>query len=527
MNKTVTNSEAFKVAGDLGSTKLTTLSLSLGRVPTQGLNSWALRDRPLPISTTKLPIHLGPGQALRCRPVSRLLTTLALAFSLLSPLLTLHSSSPNIVYIISDDQYFEDFGFMGNEQVITPHLDRLAEQSAFYPNGYVPSSVCRPSLVSLLTGLYPHQHGVHFNHPPPGFQDLTQDPNLDKAEYDTLREAGASLIKSLDTLPKLLAKKGYRSLQTGKYWEGHWRNAGFTEGMTLAEPSGGKNGDKSLPNGDIVAHGNGDAGLSIGRETMQPIYDFLDDCGPDQPFFIWYAPFLPHTPHDSPQKYFRVYDEKDLRPYEIPYYAAITQFDDTVGDLVHAIEARRLSDNTLFVFVTDNGFEPLEENPNQYTFKSKRSPFEPGLRTPVLLRWDGVIQSGRREERVSSIDLYPTALAAAGLEVQASIPGINLLSNALEREPLEQDRPMYGEIYPGDATTLGNPSVDLAYRWIRKGNFKLIAPTSHRPWGNYLNTTHLFNLHLDPKETLNLATDPKYQSIKNELQRSLDRWWKP
>jgi len=86
---------------------------------------------------------------------------------------------------------------------------------------------------------------------------------------------------------------------------------------------------------------------------------------------------------------------------------------------------------------------------------------------------------------------------------------------------------MYGEIYPGDATTLGNPSVDLAYRWIRKGNFKLIAPTSHRPWGNYLNTTHLFNLHLDPKETLNLATDPKYQSIKKELQRSLDRWWKP
>ncbi len=510
--RTETNSEVFKVAGDL-------------RAPIQRSNFWALGDRPLPMSKTKLPRNRRQASHYKAAPI--FLKILAVLFALHSSLLTLHSSSPNIVYIISDDQYFEDFGFMGNENAITPHLDRLAEQSAFYPNGYVPSSVCRPSLASLLTGLYPHQHGVHFNHPPPGFRDLTQDPNLDKTEYDTLREAGASLIKSLDTLPKLLAKKGYRSLQTGKYWEGHWRNAGFTEGMTLAEPSGGKNGDKTLPNGDIVAHGNGDAGLSIGRETMQPIYDFLDDCGPDQPFFIWYAPFLPHTPHDSPPKFVRVYDEKDLRPYEIPYYAAITQFDDTVGDLVNSIEARGLGHNTLFVFVSDNGFEPLEENPNQYTFKTKRSPFEPGLRTPVLLRWDGVIQSGRREEWVSSIDLFPTALSAATVEIDSNLPGVNLLPNAKSLKPLEKDRPMYGEIYPGDATVLGNPSVDLAYRWIRKGDYKLIVPTSHRPWGNYLNTTHLFNLHLDPNETLNLATDPKYQSIINELHRSLNRWWKP
>ncbi len=416
---------------------------------------------------------------------------------------------------------------MGNENAITPHLDRLAEQSAFYPNGYVPSSVCRPSLATLLTGLYPHQHGIHFNHPPPGFQALTQDPEMSKARYDALRQAGASLIKTLDTLPRLLAENGYRCLQTGKHWEGHWRNAGFTEGMTLSEPSGKANGDKILASGVTVAHGNGDAGLSIGRETMQPIYDFLDDCGPDQPFFIWYAPFLPHTPHNSPQTYFDAYRDKDIKPYERPYYAAITQFDGTVGDLVDAVESRGLSQNTLFVFVSDNGFQPLEANPNQYTPKSKRSPFEPGLRTPILLRWDGTIQPGRREEWVSSIDLYPTALAAVGLEVEESLPGINLLPNALERDPLEKDRPMFGEIYPGDATVLGSPPTDLAYRWIRKGDFKLIVPTSHRPWGNYLNTTHLFNLRDDPNETLNLATNPQYQSIKSELRRSLDRWWKP
>src|SRR5690554_4919471 len=86
---------------------------------------------------------------------------------------------PNLVVIISDDQTYTDFGFMGHPWIRTPHLDRLAEQSARYPNGYVPSSLCRPSLATLLTGLYPHQHGIHFNHPPPGFSGardiLTQD----------------------------------------------------------------------------------------------------------------------------------------------------------------------------------------------------------------------------------------------------------------------------------------------------------------------------------------------------------------
>ena len=84
----------------------------------------------------------------------------------------LEAAAPNIVLIISDDQSYRDFGFMGNELVHTPHLDRLAAQSARYPQGYGPMSVCRPSLATLLTGLYPHQHGIHFNHPPPGLREM-------------------------------------------------------------------------------------------------------------------------------------------------------------------------------------------------------------------------------------------------------------------------------------------------------------------------------------------------------------------
>jgi hypothetical protein len=85
----------------------------------------------------------------------------------------------------------------------------------------------------------------------------------------------------------LLAAKGYQSLQTGKWWEGSFREGGFTEGMTHGDPKrGGRHGDE---------------GLKIGRQGMQPIFNFIDQCG-EKPFFVWYAPFLPHSPHNPPER---------------------------------------------------------------------------------------------------------------------------------------------------------------------------------------------------------------------------------
>ena len=346
---------------------------------------------------------------------------------------------PNIVLIISDDQGYADFGFMGHEQVQTPHLDRLAAQSARYVNGYVPTSVCRPSLATLLTGLYPHQHGVHFNHPPPGFAELTRSDEITKERYDALREEAVRLVRDVPTLPRLLAAHGYRSLQTGKYWEGHYSSAGFTHGMTLAEPSSYSLGNKQLPGGDWVAHGNGDAGLSIGRQTMQPIAEFLDEHGED-PFLIWYAPFLPHTPHDSPQRFRGLYANRDVPPHQVPYLASCSQFDETCGELIRMIEERGLVDRTIFVFIIDNGWAPLNERPSatgEYPVdtRTKRSPFDFGLRTPILIRWDGHVVPATHSGLCSSIDVVPTLLHAVGLgESARELPGVNLLPSATGEE---------------------------------------------------------------------------------------------
>ena len=445
--------------------------------------------------------------------------------------------SPNIVMLIADDQQYSDFGFMGNLRVQTPNLDELARGSAIYTYAYVPSSVCRPSLVTLLTGLYPHQHGVHFNHPPPGFARLTKSPGIGKAEFDQLRQRAITLVRKRPTLPRLLAARGYRCFQTGKYWEGHWKNAGFTEGMTITQPSGGLYGDKQLANGDWVAHGNGDHGLAIGRETMEPIATFLDDVQQD-PFLLWYAPFLPHTPHDSPERYKQaVAENPDVKPHEIPYFAAIMQFDETVGQLMQMIEKRGLRDNTLFVFVSDNGWAPdpmrfrKSKKEWDHTRTSKRSPFEPGLRTPILIRWIGRTKAGKHSALVSTIDLMPTLLDAAGVKNRPEdLPGTSLWPSAIGQKTLSPERAVFGAIYPGDASTLGVPEKDLAYRWVRKGRYKLIVPKprgTQSPWNEYVDSPALFDLASDPHERKNLIHDPSLASVITSLSKILDDWWSP
>lgn len=366
-------------------------------------------------------------------------------------------AAPNVVYIIADDQTYRDFGFMGSQDALTPHIDRLAAQSARFVNGYVPTSLCSPSLGVMLTGRYPHQSGLHYNHPPPGNSAFNKMTSVD--EYVKTRSVAFDLIRQQPALPRVLGTLGYTSFQTGKFWEGHFSNAGFTGGMTLFKPAphlhyGGVT--RTLADGSQAAHGNGDHGLAIGRETMQPIADFLDRQDRTKPFFLWYAPYLPHHPHDSPEKYFELHRKRGAAENRIPYLASVSQFDDTVGELLSMIDQRGLTKDTLFIFVVDNGWTPgrtrMKKSPEEFghTHESKYSPFEDGLRTPVLIRWDGHTKAATHEQPVSSVDLLPTVLAAISQpDAITSRPGRSLWSAAIGESPL-QDQPVYGEIYPGD-----------------------------------------------------------------------------
>ncbi len=433
---------------------------------------------------------------------------------------------PNFVLIISDDHAYGDYGFMGNRQVRTPNLDRLALRSARYLNAYVPTSVCRPSLASILTGLYPHQHGVHFNHPPPGLGRMR---DMTAAKYRACRTRAEHLIRAVPTLPHVLARHGYACLQTGKHWEGDYRNAGFTHGMTTGMPTDPPGyGTRKQKNGEWVAHGNGDAGLAIGRDTMQPIRGFID-AHVSAPFLIWYAPFLPHSPFDAPRRYVDLYaDREDVPAHLVGYYANITRFDDTVGELVGYIEKKGLADRTVFVFVADNGYRPALAKAGAKSYaradkRSKWSPYENGVRTPMLIRWDGRVKPATHEGLVHCVDIMPTVLSAAGLSDAApNLPGLDLMPSATGTTALPR-RPVFGEVYPNDASALGAPARDLRMRWMRQGHFKLIVPQPRAKRAKLA----LYNLAEDPQETRNLAGELQHADRVAGMRRLLDKWWTP
>ncbi|MCH5376304.1 MAG: sulfatase-like hydrolase/transferase, partial [Planctomycetes bacterium] len=271
-----------------------------------------------------------------------------------------------------------------------------------------------------------------------------------------------------------------------------------------------------------------DAGLDIGRVTMQPIYDFVDRHE-DQPFFIWYAPYLPHTPHDAPQVYSDRYDGRaDVPEHLLGYYANITRLDDTVGELLDYLDRKSLAESTVFVLISDNGYLPAPTAARgtvnaPHDKRSKWSPYENGVRTPLLIRWDGHIRPATHPQLVQSVDIVPTLLAAAGLSGSiADLPGVDLLPSASGARPLA-DRAAFGEIYPNDASSLDNPAGDLIARWVRDGDWKLIVPQP----AVANNSLELFNVVDDPEELHNMAKEPRHARVIRRLRQILDDWWMP
>lgn len=389
---------------------------------------------------------------------------------------------PNVVLIISDDQAWTDFGFMGHPEIDTPHLDRLAADSAVFERGYVPSSLCRPSLATMITGLYPHEHRITGNDPPKGVP----------------RERMLLHIERVATLPELLAPLGYRSLQTGKWWEGNCRCGGFTDGMTHGDPErGGRHGDE---------------GLKIGRATMQPIVDFLDRVG-DQPFFLWYAPILPHEPHEPPERLLQHYRGEGRSLHVARYYAMCEWFDETCGQLLGELDRRGLRDDTLVLFAVDNGWI---QRPDRRGFadRSKRSPYDGGLRTPILVSWPGHVAPGRVDSLASTVDLAPTVLRAVGAAVPPEMSGCDLVAIAGGREAPRDE--VHGATFTHDVVDVDRPARSMLYRWIRRGDWKLLVPRDGAK-------VELYDVAADPFEQRECSeAEP---ARVDELRRALDAWW--
>ncbi|MGJ8691801.1 MAG: sulfatase family protein [Thalassotalea sp.] len=419
------------------------------------------------------------------------------------------STPPNIVIILSDDHAWNDYGFMGSEHVKTPALDKLAAEGVTFKRGYVPTALCRPSLATIATGFYASQIGITGNDPAPRVYG-----KKGSESHDAMREKVIANIDRVKTLPQLLKAKGYVSLQTGKWWEGSYQRGGFDQGMTRGYPQeGGRHGDD---------------GLKIGREGISIITDFIDQAKADnKPFLVWYAPFMPHAPHTPPARILKKYQGKGYPAPVAKYYAMVEWFDETNGQLMDHLDKAGVKDNTLVVYVSDNGWLPNPKKTNDFLPRSKMSPDEAGVRTPILYSLPSKFKAQMRNEMTSSIDIVPTILGAAGLPIPAELPGLNLFENLKEQTPIQRNT-LFGEGYGHDIIDVDDHEGSLLYRWVIEDDWKLILSYDgiNAKWTvkhTMVGRPRLYNVTQDPFETVNLAE--KHPKMVTRLSKKIADWY--
>jgi arylsulfatase A-like enzyme len=435
-------------------------------------------------------------------------TLLAIFLSSIASASLSTAEKPNIVIILSDDQGWTDYGFMGHSDIKTPHLDKLAASGVLFERGYVASPLCRPSLASIITGRMPSHHGVTGN-------DVNG--KNDRAALDVhVRNA----FHQIPSFVKLLAENGYLSHQSGKWWEGAFADGGFTHGMTHGDPQrGGRHGD---------------TGLTIGRKGIKPITDFLDLAAREKkPFLLWYAPFLPHTPHDPPPRLLEKHTRPDRTKDVATYFAMCEWFDETCGELLDDLKRRGLSENTLVIYICDNGWaatstnatDPNQQQWQQYALRTKSSPFEMGIRTPIIISWPGRIEPSRSPDLAHAIDLFPTIAAAAEIKAPKDLPGINLMDEAKRKT---RDT-VFGVCHSVHNMTPGDPEGTLQYLWCVSGDWKLLI-RHHGSDTTQYKAVHewdkqpirLYNLKNDPHEKNELSAS--HPDVVAELRLKIEAW---
>ena len=409
------------------------------------------------------------------------------------------SGQPNIVFIISDDHDNEHLGFMGSEIAHTPNLDLLARSGTLFTRAHLPMSRCHPTLASFLSGRWPHQTGVYSNF-------------------------GTKKLDPADSLPRLLRDAGYATYVEGKYWEGDPREMGFT-------------------------HGKGSTADTFVREGQADLFGFIDAVGGQQPMFIWWAPKIPHRPHNPPQRHLALFDDKEIPvpPWidgdrresflekERVSLAMEAWLDDGVGQLVAKLRAGGVLEHTMFVFVIDNGW--------CNGLVSKGSPFEKGVRTPLFFSWPSKIKGGQRFDYLTStLDIYPTILDYAGARAPASAAGNNLRPIIDGKATGNRER-LPGAIYPAFVTTGDErPERDIYALYVRDERWKYIlflqdvVASRNQDYfrvqsietqypARSKGAEDLYDLLADPRERNNLADRPEHAQRMAAMRETVLAWW--
>jgi len=319
---------------------------------------------------------------------------------------------PNIILIITDDQGWGDIHSHGNDLIDTPVLDKLAAEGARFDRFFV-SSVCAPTRASLLTGRYYLRTGTH---------GVTRGWENMRSEEVTIAEA--------------LKQAGYVTGCFGKWHNGahypyHPNGQGFDEFLGFCAGHWNNYFDTTLEhNGQLACPERSRRVKTKGYITdvlTDSVLDFIEKHR-KQPFFCYVPYNAPHGPFQVPDKYFDKYKARGLDDLLACIYAMCENLDDNIGRILKRLDELALSDNTIVLFLTDNG--PNSDRYNGDMKGRKGSVHEGGVRVPLFIRWPGHIKPGINITQIAAhIDLFPTILELCGLPMPKTLPqdGISLV----------------------------------------------------------------------------------------------------
>ncbi|MBI1318356.1 MAG: sulfatase-like hydrolase/transferase [Candidatus Hydrogenedens sp.] len=403
--------------------------------------------------------------------------------------------APNLVVMIADDMAWNDAGIYGHPHIRTPNIDKLAGQGMRFDNAFLTTSSCSPSRCSIITGKYPHATGAGALHDP--------------------------LPASQTTVAQLLHEGGYYTAAAGKWHMGDAAKTGFDK-IYGGGPSGCEEWVKAL------------------RERPK-----------DQPGFFWLASFDPHRPYkkDTIPEPHTVADA--VVPPFLPdtaatrndlaaYYDEITRLDEFVGAVLEELDAQGIADDTLVIFLSDNG-RPFP--------RCKTTLYDSGIKTPLLARYPGHAAAGTTTSAlVSAVDITPTLLAAAGIPAPESMSGhsfLPLLSEpggtirdavyaehnwhdyqARQRSVRTQQYLYIRDDYP--ELTLSPPAdavrSETYEAMIAAHDAGTLAPEHAACFVAPRPAEELYDVDADPYSMHNLAADPAHAETLAALRARLDAW---
>lgn len=398
---------------------------------------------------------------------------------------------PNILFISADDLGYAELGVQGCKDIPTPNIDSIAHNGVRFTNGYVSCPVCAPTRAGWITGRYQQRFGFEFN---PGGASQ-EDFGLPLTEL---------------TIAERLKKLGYATGCFGKWHLGfrrelHPLNRGFDEFYGFL---GG--GHPYLPTADRRR-----TAILRGYEPVDKFefttMDFAKEAisfierHRDRPFFVYLAFNAVHSPLQAPEEYIARFKQIE-NPTRRVFAAMLSALDDAVGMVLAKLRELKLEENTIVFFISDNGGPTKQTSSRNDPLRGfKGQVLEGGIRVPFLVQWKGHLPAGKvYEHPVISLDICPTILAAAGVEIPKEIEGVNLLPYLTGKKE-------------------GQPHEALFWRFgrqwaVRMGDFKLVCS----PQGLGSEEPHLFNLAEDIGETKDLAS--KLPQKVKELKAAYDEW---